>query len=193
MDNWLYSQKEHFDKKIIDSASRKIAEDEDKELRAHFVYASDYYFWPDKLRSFILQGMKKYKIKSVMVTKITLHRNKLITKEVMEKFCKGEKYKKVSVNDDLESLFEDLRLGQKPKRFTWSYFFPKLTKEEMELVEKKDASYLQTFHKNDPDVKEAEMMASESDSKFVDGSGWRATFTMENSSSQNIFNCFYLQ
>ena len=70
MDNRLCSPKEHFDRKAIDSAFRKINENEAKDLTTHFVYAGEYYHWghEDRLRSFILKGMKKYKIQKVMVT-----------------------------------------------------------------------------------------------------------------------------
>ena len=44
-----------------------------------------------------------------MVTIIYMQRRYLITKEAMEKYCKGEETRKDSVNDDFESLFEDLR------------------------------------------------------------------------------------
>ena len=87
-----------------------------KELKIHLVYAGHYYhFYPheDNLRSIILNGMKKHKIKSVMVTSILLRRGKVITKEEMESYCKGEKYEKDSVNDDLESLFENI--GSQPR------------------------------------------------------------------------------
>ena len=58
----------------------------------------------------------------------------------------------------------------------------------MKLVERKDISYLDTFNVLNPDVPEAEMKLSESDSKFVSGFGWRRTFTIENKSSHNIAN-----
>ena len=45
--------------------------------------------YKDQLESFILRGMKKYKIKSVLVTLIDMLRTNLITKEVMESFCNG--------------------------------------------------------------------------------------------------------
>ena len=101
----------------------------------------------------------------------------------MDKYCKGEKIRKDSVNDDLESFFQDLRLGQETDEFVQNYYFPKLTKEEMELVERKDISYLETFDSLNPDVAKAEMKLSESDSKFVYGWCRRRTFTIENKSS----------
>ena len=122
---------------------------------------------------------------------IFMWREELITKEAMEKYCKGEEYQKNSINDDLESFFEDLRLGKEPDEEVWTYFLPKLTEEEMELVETKDKSYLKTYFEDakygvNPDVAEAEMKLSESDSKFACGFGRRKTFTIENSSSPSI-------
>ena len=126
--------------------------------------------------------MKKYEIKKVMVTRINMWRYNLITKEAMEKYTKGEEDKKDSVNDDLESFFEDLRLGKEPDEQVRTYFLPKLTAEEMKLVEQKDTNYLQTFYEGywgrNPDVPEAEMLLSESDSKFLYGEGYRETFTI---------------
>ena len=108
-------------------------------------------------------------------------RSHLITKEAMEKYCKGEDDdRKDSVNDDLESFFEDLRLGKEPNEEVLTYFLPKLTKEEMELVKRKDTNYLKTFMLGDhADVEEAEMNLSESDSKFIDAFCHRRTSTIE--------------
>ena len=71
-----------------------------------------------------------------------------------------------------------------------NFFLPKLTEEELELVEKRDTSYLQTFTKwsiyeQNPDVDETEMMLSESDSKYVKGWSRRRTFIIENSSKNH--------
>ena len=82
--------------------------------------------------------MKKHKIKSVMLTSIYLQRLKLITKEKMESYCKGANSIKDSVNDDLESLFENIRLGKDLDEEVQTYFLPKLTEEEIELVERRD-------------------------------------------------------
>ena len=107
----------------------------------------------------------------------------------MESYCKREKYEKDSVNDDLESLFENIRLGEEPDEKVLTYFLPKLTEEELELVERRDRSYLQTFFvgadgKN-PDVDETEMMLSESDSKYVRGWSERKTFVIKNLSEKS--------
>ena len=75
---------------------------------------------------------------------------KLIRKEDMENYCNGKEYlDQTSINDDLELLIEDLRLGKEPSEDVRTYFLPKLTEEELELVEKKDLRYLQTLMYSD--------------------------------------------
>ena len=100
----------------------------------------------------------------------------------MESYCKGEKSVKDSVNDDLESLFENIRLGKEPDEVVCeTYYFPKLTEEELELVEKRDTCYLETFYENrfgNPDVDETEIMRSESNSKYANGVSRRETFIL---------------
>ena len=44
----------------------------------------------------------------------------------MANYYKGKEYEKFSFNDDLESFFEDLRLGKDPKEQALTYFLPKL-------------------------------------------------------------------
>ena len=60
-----------------------------------------------------------------MLTCIRLSRDKLITKEKMESYCKGEGDQKYSVNDDLESLFEDIRIGKELNEYAFAYFLPR--------------------------------------------------------------------
>ena len=177
------------EEEVVNSALQKISENEAKELKIHFVYAYHYDWLYDHggiARSFIMNGMKKHKIKSVMVTNIQMHREYLITKEKMESYCNGEEFEKNSVNDDLETLFENIRLGKEPDEEVQTYFLPKLTEEEMELVERRDTSYLQGLYEGlmggNPDVNETEMMLSESDSKYVYGFSQRRTFGIQISS-----------
>ena len=131
-----------------------------------------------------------------MLTTIDMQRQRLITKEETESYCNGEKDEKDSVNDDLESFFEKIRLGKKLKHrgmstdvpryeYVQTYFLPKLTQEELELVQRRDTSYLKTFSSWYPDVDKTEMMLSESDSKYVKGRSWRKTFVIENSSENS--------
>ena len=71
--------KVRFDAKIIDSAFQKIITNQATKLKTHFVCDSYYYYWSheDKLRSLILEGMKKYGIQSVMLTIMFMARDKL--------------------------------------------------------------------------------------------------------------------
>ena len=166
--------------RVIDSAFAKIVESDTKNMEIHFV-AAVYSF--DRMKSAILKGMKKYKIKKVMLTTIRIERRYLITKEKMEDYSDGKLYPKDSVNDDLESIFEDVQNGKEPAYDVRTYFLPKLTKEELEMVEKKDENFMETFFglPEIVDVDEEEMKASESDSKYVYGQGRRTTITIENS------------
>ena len=171
--------KEDFDKQVIDSAFKNIVESKTKHLNTHFVFAGDYYSIRDEeLKSFILKGMKKYKIKKIMVTKMVRWRRYLITQENMVRYCEGEEYQKESVNDDLDLLFEGIRLGKKPNDCVETYFLPILTKKELELVERKNYNYLKSFMGSIPDVDETEMELSESNSKFVYAFGQRRTFAI---------------
>ena len=69
-----------------------------------------------------------------MVTIIMMWRSDLITAEAVEDYCKGNQKEKESVNDDLESFFKDIRLGKEPGDSDRTYFFQKLSEEELEFV-----------------------------------------------------------
>ena len=115
-----------------------------------------------------------------MVTTINMKRVQLITKEKMERFL-HDKYEEppISVNDDLDIIFEDIRLGISPNPRVQSIFCPMLTEKEMKLVEIRDINYLGTLRLCF-DIDKAEMLASESKSKFVDGNCFRHTFSITN-------------
>ena len=122
-----------------------------------------------------------------MLTILRLWRFKLITKEIMINFCLGkDEYAKRSVNDDLNSFFEDLRHGKQPKPLAHTYFLPKVTDEEMIFIEEKDPFFFKTFmFVENANIDEAEMKLSESKSKFVQATGFRATELIENNDYQN--------
>ena len=209
MNNWKsFLFKENFDEQLIDSALQSNSGVE--KLETHFVYAGYYYHYREKLlRSFIVRGMKKYNIQSVMVTIIYMPRWDLITNEEMENYCSGNEYLNDSVNDDLETFFEDLRLGKEPEKWAQTYFLPKLTEKELELIERKDPSYMRTFKISenfgqpeafrgiddfrahfritnvdlmefDVDLFDESERKRLSDMKFTLGHGYRKTFTIEN-------------
>ena len=159
-------------------------------METHFVYAGRSHFNVDnKLRISMVKKMKKYNIKKVMVTRFDMQRFKLITKEKMENYCKGNEIEKKSINDDLESFFDDIRLGKETNntrfmgsKYHVSYFLPKLTQKELKLVAKKDKRFMNSFFMvMKADVDKAEMELSESDSKYVYALCRRKTSTIESS------------
>ena len=102
----------------------------------------------------------------------------------MEDTCAGKNevygiLLKESINDDIESVFESIQLGEKPESIAYTYFLPKLTQRELDLIETKDEDYLQTFFQfKNPDVDENEMKLSESNSKYVKVVCSRKTYTI---------------
>ena len=122
--------------------------------------------------------MKRYNVQIVMVTKIAIWRDRLITKQKMENVCQGSERGILSVNDDLETLFENIQFGEEPDEKVHFYFLPKLTEDELQLVERKDENFMQTFNLFEGALDD--MGASESDSKYVYGFGYRKTFTITN-------------
>ena len=83
-----------------------------------------------------------------------------------------------SVFDDLESMFQHLKSNNEKEACSknslpvTSYFTPKLTRNQLNLVAMKNELYLKTFRNSkipllSIDVNEAEMKRSESKSKFV--------------------------
>ena len=128
----------------------------------------------------IVEKMKEHQIKKLMVTNITFWRDRLITKERMENYYKGKERETRSVNDDLEVLFEDIRLGKETDDQVHTYFLPRLTVNELILVEGKDKHFMATFWLlMNADVSKAEMAASKSDSKYINANGRRRTFTIK--------------
>ena len=141
------------------------------------------------------EGMKKYKINSLLVTLITQTRNRLITKETMKNYYNGKiqphsdptvDMLKMSVTDDLEEFLGNLQLGEEFKESVWSFCLPELTEEELKLVELRDEDHLKTYSSfelpdQDPDIAEKEMQFSESKSKFLKSDCFRWSFKIENS------------
>ena len=181
--------------KYVDTklAFEKMGRNKFKDCKIHVVYAGPYYRHScQALRSSIINAMKKCKLDIVRVTKIDMSRRYLITQEEMVDFCLGKmKYHKKSINDDIELLFECIRLGEEFDKGVSTYFLPKLTNEELKLVEIKDPKYLATMNNTgigptpwtDPLVKEyslrqAEMKLSESKSRFVMVACHQDTFTI---------------
>ena len=139
--------------------------------------------------------MKKYKIRSVILTILYMQRWDLITKKDMENHYmqKGEKQKE-SIDDDLEDFYRDLKDGKISESSSNTYFLPQLTEEEQKLVDDNDLNYLKSLRSENADIHKIEIQLStseililyfDSESKFVRGQAWRKTSIIDLSFTQN--------
>ena len=133
--------------------------------------------------------MNKYGIQSLLLTMLSMSRINLITKEQMKDLYKGKLINpksdrtrivpEVSINDDLESFFIRLQEDDLIEEEVRSFFLPKLTEEELKLVEDRNAKHLKTYMANyygfDPDVDVKTMLKSNSKSKYMYGYCSRTT------------------
>ena len=94
-----------------------------------------------------------------------------------------------SFNADIETFFEGLKVAKvSTHRQRVTYFLPKLTDEEHELIKNKDQQYFKSFYfSTNPDVDENEMKRSQSESKFVFVESRRKTYILVNSLDQKNF------
>ena len=184
--------KERHDQKLIlserfYSVFGEIADNRAEDVEIHVIYAGNYYSYhygnQDKLKSFILRGMKMHRIKSAVVTFVRMQQNDFITKQKMESFCRGKEKEKYSVNDDLESLFQDLRLGKKQEKFCRTYFLPKLKEKEIALFETNNPMILETFYSpvHNPFYYQLYWLGLKNNFEFIEGLCSRSTITVENS------------
>ena len=83
-------------------------------IYARFIYLSEQDD-PSRLYQFIFHLMKKYKIKSLMFTIISMFKSHLVTEENLKDYYEGgfedtNGFDKASVDDDLETIFEQIKL-----------------------------------------------------------------------------------
>ena len=130
--------------------------------------------------------MRKYGIQSSILTMLRMWRLNLMTKEKVKKAYKGELKNdedwedyEGSINDDLERFFINLQNQEEVKyEDVISFFTPKLTNEELKLVQERNKEHLETYWSSNPDVDVEEMKKSDSKSKYVHGRGWRMTIPL---------------
>ena len=179
--NGFLSSKELCDLEIFDSGLKGAAECYAENLKPHILYSGRYYF-DDELREIFFPILSKYEIKSAMITRVWMERRNIITKETMENYTKGtlanaNGWDRESVGDDLHSFCQRLQDGKQNEEQVRTYFLPKLTHEEMKLVEMQNENYLDSFVLGfGADVDEKEMDASESKAKFARVQCNRKTF-----------------
>ena len=100
------------------------------------------------MEKLILSRMKKYGLQSLILTGLEMWRRNFITKEKSKSAYEGKLKDESgwsgyegSTNDDLESLFnhlqEILSLEEIKDEQVSSFYLPKLTEEELKLVEKR--------------------------------------------------------
>ena len=166
------------------------------ELVPHFIYSGYYYNRSYRLENFgkmFLKKMKEYGIQSSILTMLYMRRENLITKEKAKdasegKLCRLENYadwygQKVSINDDLEMFLTNILNSKEiTEEEVVSFFTPKLTEEELKLVEAKNEDHLKSYsfgyYGLNADVDPVEMKKSDSTSKYVHGRCYRFTFPL---------------
>ena len=179
-------KKEHFDEQVVDFAFKKIIETKTVDMETHFVYAG-HFLLEEQLISRIFKKMHKYSIKKVMLTSIHLYRTELITQEKRDNYCNGNENEKKSINDDLESLFGDIRLDKEPDNvYVETYFLPMAPEKESE-----DYDSRSSFEMNQ-DENQAEMELSKSDSRYLHVYCTRRTYIIENSWKRKARRLFFL-
>ena len=173
------------DLKVFDAGVESVSEYGNDDLVPHFIYCGIHYSWTkesfDRLKEIFLTNMRNYGIQTAILTTLGMFRRKLVTKEKVKQAYEGKlkneeewKHYEQSIHDDLEIFFENLQ-GQKEikNEVVGSFFLPKLTEDELKLVEEKNeqhlGSYWEHYRGRNPDVPVEEMNKSDSKSKYVHG------------------------
>ena len=106
-------------------------------MKTHLVYVDESFssFYPNNVRfsTLIGQRMKKYNLRTITLTLIFM-RNLGCCSQEYERGRYWLRYE--MLNEDIESYFEHLRLGQEPNDLAKTYFFWKMTEEELESATK---------------------------------------------------------
>ena len=179
------------DFKMFEDGVKSLNDFGNDSLVPHFIFCTDvesYEYRVDYFAFFVLAMLKKYKIPSLIFTCLSMRRKNLITKEELEqaytgslKSVEGWKYEKLSINDDLESFVTDLIQNQdlSESQISNSFFTPKLSQEELDLIEQGNIDYLSSFHDFDegfdPDVDPEKMLKSDSKNKYLHNNCLRKT------------------
>ena len=154
----------------------------------HFIYCHTELLYPDafeNLKEKFLKKMKKYGIwNGGILTTLYMRRRILITNEKSKEAAEGklknepiwEDYEG-SINEDLESFINNLHNSNEiSDEEVRSFFMPKLTNEELKLVEEKNKQHMMTYWLGfGADVDVEEMERSDSTAKFVHSSCLRKT------------------
>ena len=179
------------DVSIIDIGIKSILDFGKEELVPHFFYCGEHYLFTRertrRLEKIFLAKMKHYGVQFSILTQLSMWRWKLVTTETVKKAYQGKlkndeywKDYEGSIHDDVETFFNDLQDRKNIKNENVRTFFtPKLTEEELKLVEQRNEQHLSTYAHPYPDVDAKEMKKSDSSSKFVHGRCGRRTIPLK--------------
>ena len=179
---------------IFDDGVATMVEFGKNDMMPHFIYCyGDYWLSHKKLKEIILKKMRKYGIQSSVLTTLVMRREYLITKEKSKQAAEGKlknepdwEYYEGSINDDLDSFVNNLHNSEKiDNEYVSSFLLPKLTKEELKLVEQKNNEHMKSYLFTDPDVDVEEMKKSDSKDKYLHSSCRRITVYLSRESDQN--------
>merc|ERR1711917_20268 len=139
---------------ILDAGVATMVNFGANDMMPHFIYCCGNYFYGfEKLKKIILKKMQKYGIQSSILTMLRMHRSRLITKEKSKQAAEGKlkndpdwKFYDGSINDDLDSFIDHLLNSNEVEYETvTSFFLPKLTEEELKLVEEKNREHMRSY------------------------------------------------
>ena len=176
----------------------------------HFIYCygtAVFYQEFKKLERFIFIKMRKNGIQSAVLTTLMMRKQFLMTKEQSKELVEGklknypefEDYEG-SINDDLDSFVNNLQNSEEINdEDVESFFTPKLTKEELKLVEQKNREHMMTYLYNQSGFKDAgfyadvgveEMKKSDSKDKYVHSDCRRITanLSLELEQTSSLFD-----
>ena len=150
------------------------------DMMPHFIYCTGCSYF-SKLRNgliekMFLRKMQEYGIQSSVLTMLHMRRRSLITKETSNLAAEGKlknhrdwvEYPG-SLNEDLDLFIDNLQNSNEIRdEEVLSFFTPKLTKEELKLVEKKNKEHMLSYlYYLGADVDVEEMKKSDSKDKYV--------------------------
>ena len=183
---------EIFDIAVFDAGVKIAAMNQTKDLDTHFIFAGnnhkdhdDYHGNYQELETILRNKMNKYRIKSALLTWVWMNRQRLVSKKTMKDYYKGrfeskEGFDKESVHDDLDSFFQRLQQGENPDGDdVLTFYMPQLTEDELKLVNEKNHDYLETIFSLEPDLNEADLAITDSDSRFIHGICSRTSFMVD--------------
>ena len=150
--------------------------------------------------------MKENQIEFAILTVLHNWREHIITKKEMKKYYDGKitvdrglrigqnRYQE-STLDDMESFIANNLIADVKEEDKYTFFLPKLSQEEMQLIENQDIEFLNSFacyykHRENPDVKydeslSLEMLEKESKTKFLRGGSRRKTIFLKSPLHKN--------